>query len=231
LQDGRVMPGLTQVKGIGEKTANNIMEWRSTYGYGKPIEPSQLTVIGGIGPKTVELIEDFMGSSDPFGLTVLGDKLGTAREKLEAGWPDPALSGGVFSADLPLPTHTSEEVPYERTAGNVPVTWLGVIRSRNLKDLEENHFSRTGKTLDLTTVREPHKNEWVVMYGEDDTDVLVVTVQRYKYDRFKERVWSIALNEDLVLIRGYKMGIQARRAIYVTDMWVLPNIEEEQEDG
>jgi hypothetical protein len=56
--------------------------------------------------------------------------------------------------------------------------------------------------------------------------VMVLTCDRYKYAKFKERIWSVNLDEDLVLIRGYKMGKQARRAIYMTDMWVL-NMEEE----
>lgn len=234
LRDGKVMPGLTQIKGIGEKTASAIMDWRENlpdtlFEHGD-IDPSDLTEIHGIGPATVEAVEAFMDSDDPFGLAVLGDKLESAREALDEGVPNPEAAGMFDDVTLPVPTHTAEEVPYERTAGNVPVTWLGVVRSRNLKDLEENHFSRTGKHLDLSTVKEPHKKEWVVMWCEDDTDVLVVTVQRYKYERFKEKVWSIDLDRDLVLIRGYKMGIQARRAIYVTDMWVLKDEEKDQDD-
>lgn len=228
LRDGKVMPGLTQIKGIGEKTSQAIMEWREAWGTPPDLSPELLMGIKGIGPKTVEMIEDFMTSEDPFGLSILGDKLESAREDLERGIPNPLAVGMFDDATLPVPTHTAAEVPYERSAGNVPVTWLGVVRQRNLKDLEENHFSRTGKHLDMSTVREPHKKEWVVMWCEDDTDVLVVTVQRYKYERFKERVWSIDLDKDLVLIRGYKMGIQARRAIYVTDMWVLKDTEQEE---
>ena len=229
LIDGKVMPGLTQIKGIGKKTAIPIMEWREGR---DEVTPEDLSEINGIGPATVKTVREFMESDDPFGLKILGEKIGTAREALEEGLEDPETVGSVFTSTLPMPTHTSEDVPYERTAGNVPVVWLGVIRSRNLKDLEENHFSRTGKNLDLATVREPDKNEWVVMYGEDDTDVLVVTVQRYKYDKFKERVWNINMDEDLILIRGYKMGIQARRAIYVTDMWNLrDHFQEEEEEN
>jgi DNA polymerase-3 subunit alpha len=228
LHNGAIMPGLVQVKGIGPKTADAIMEWREDQML-SVIEPPALLDIKGIGEKTVEMIEAFIEADDPFSLHVLAEKLEGAREALELGVPDPKKTSAVFSANLPVPTHTSEEVPYERTAGNVPVVWLGVIRQRNLKDLWENHFSRTGKQLDPKDVREPAKDQWVVMHAEDDTDVLVITVDRYKYPKFKDRVWSINLDEDLVLIRGYKMGKQARRAIYVTDMWILDN-EEEQTD-
>jgi DNA polymerase-3 subunit alpha len=220
-----IMPGLIQVKGIGPKTSELIMEWRETQLL-DVVEPEALLSIKGIGPKTVQDIQRFLDADDPFNLHVLAEKLEAAREALSAGVPDPARTSAVFSANLPVPTHTSEEVPYERTAGNVPVVWLGVIRQRNLKDLWENHFSRTGKQLDPASVREPAKDQWVVMHAEDDTDVMVLTCDRYKYAKFKERIWSVNLDEDLVLIRGYKMGKQARRAIYMTDMWVL-NMEEE----
>lgn len=227
LHDGEVMPGLTQIKGIGEKTAAAIMEWREDQD--GPIELEDLTEVHGIGPATIEMVQAFMESDDPFGLAVLGEKLDTAREALDGGVEDPEHAGGPFTSYLPKPTHTSTEVPYERTSGNVQVTWLGVIRQRNLKDLWENHFSRTGKHLDPMDVREPEKDQWVVMHGEDDTDLLTITVLRYKYEKWKELVWDINLDEDLVLIRGYKMGKQARRAIYVTEMWNLSRMIEPQE--
>lgn len=229
LTDDGIMPGLTQVRGIGVKTAQAIMEWRE--GIEGELDPNDLLQVNGIGPKTVELIQDFNESDDPFNLTLLGDKLDGMRELLAEGVRDPREPADApFVTLLPQPTHTSEEVPYERTAGNVPVVWLGVVRQRNLKDLWENHFSRTGQQLDRRKVKAPDKDQWVVMTCEDDTDVLVVSVDRYKYPRFKERVWDIALDEDLVLIRGHKMGIQARRAIYVTDMWVLKEPKEETND-
>lgn len=63
------------------------------------------------------------------------------------------------------------------------------------------------------------------MTGEDDTDPLVVTIDRWRYGSMKEEAWNIKLGEDLVLVRGLKKRFQSRRAIYVTDLWVL-DIEE-----
>jgi hypothetical protein len=221
------MPGLVQVPGIGPKTAAAILGHRE--GLEEPMTVADLPDINGIGPKTMELVEDWIEADDPFSLSLLQDKIQQWRDRLADGVNDPKLEGGPYSSLLPQPTHTSEEVPYERTEGNVAVVWLGVIRSRNLKDLWESHFSRTGNVLDPADVKYPDKDQWVVMYAEDDTDVLVISVNRYKYDKFKDLVWSIELDEDLVLIRGYKMSIQARRAIYVTDMWILK--DKEQDDG
>jgi hypothetical protein len=59
------------------------------------------------------------------------------------------------------------------------------------------------------------------LLGEDDTDLLTLTVDRWRYGRLRERVWDINPDKDLVLVRGWKRGYQARRAVYVTDLWVI----------
>jgi hypothetical protein len=59
------------------------------------------------------------------------------------------------------------------------------------------------------------------MLGEDETEPIIITVDRWRYRRFKKSVWSINLDRDLVLVKGFKYGVQSRRAIYVTDLWVL----------
>ena len=209
-----IRPGFSQVKGIGGKTADAILAKREELGGFEGWE--DLTSVKGVGPKTVDALTDFVYDDDPFGLTLLTETLDKVRKELANGIDD---GSGVFS--LPVPTHTAAEVPYERTDRDVEVVWLGIIRERNLKDLFELHHSRTGEHLDPAKTRDPHLNEWVVMTGEDDTDIVVVTVDRWRYKKFKERAWGLALNKDLVLVRGLKKKVQSRRAIYVTDLWVL----------
>lgn len=104
--------------------------------------------------------------------------------------------------------------------------WVGAIRDRNLKDLFELHHSKTGEHLDPLTVKNPELNEWVVMLGEDDTDVLTITIDRWRYSKFKDEIWQMDLDNELLLVRGLKKGFQSRRALYVTDLWVL-DMEEE----
>jgi hypothetical protein len=48
-----------------------------------------------------------------------------------------------------------------------------------------------------------------------------ITVDRWKYPKFRKRVWNIELDHDLVLVRGVKKGYQARKALYVHDLWVI----------
>jgi hypothetical protein len=66
------------------------------------------------------------------------------------------------------------------------------------------------------------------MLCEDETDVITVTCTRWKYSKFKDLIWSIREGQDLVLFRGHKMAGQSRRAIYISDMWVLDPDEGEE---
>lgn len=224
IYDGALLPGFTQVPGIGDKTAGTIVDYRSEHGDYASV--NDLKAIRGIGPKTLELLEKFSEDPDPFNLTLLSDKLEAMRTALETGVPQDD-KGHFF---LPTPTHKASDIPYERSEGsNIPVTFLGVVRNRNLKDLFESHHSRTGNHLDPHSVKDPHLNEWVVMLCEDDTDVVTVACTRWNYRKFKDLIWSVRENEDLVLFRGHKMASQSRRAIYIQDMWVLdPDDESEQ---
>lgn len=204
-----IRAGFVQVNGIGDATATAILDYREECGGLDSWD--QLLKVKGIGEKTIALVQEFVEDPDPFNLNLLRDKLQEVREAI--------LSGEL--GDLPHPTHTSIEVPYDRAPYNTEVVWLGVLRERNLKDLFELHHSRTGEHLDPATVKNPELNEWVVFMGEDDTEPIVVTINRWRYRKFKEAAFSVKLDHDLVLVRGLKYGIQSRRAIYVTDMWVI----------
>jgi len=200
--------GLTQVPGIGLKTAKNIMAWRkdkSTFDVGGWYD---LVDIPGIGAKTIDKVIDFCGDPDPLGIHKIERDLANAKQQLRK------------YKQIPRPTHTGEQVPY--TAGkDTQVVWLGKIVHRNQRDLFELHFSRTGEELDPADVRNPELREWVVMRGVDGTEMLSVTVDRFRYNKFREAIWGIKLDSDVVLVRGLKKGNQSRRAIYVSDIWVV----------
>ena len=111
-------------------------------------------------------------------------------------------------------------MPYGRGV-DTQVVWIGIIVHRNLRDLFEVNFSRTGVPLDPTKVKDPDKREWVLMHGTDGDDILTITVDRWRYPRFREAVWNIRLGKDLVLIRGVKRGSLPHKQVYVSDMWVF----------
>lgn len=204
-----IRAGLSQVPGIGVATAQRVCDARAT-------DPAaytrwqDLTKIKGIGPKTVESIETFTNSDDPFGINILSKSIHNVKKEIASG----------KLGRLPRPTHTSAQVPYEK-GKDTDVTWIGVIRHRNLKDLFELHYSRTGEELDKDEVRDPSLNEWVTLLGEDETDLLDMTIDRWKYPRMKRKIWAIELGKHLVLVKGTKKGFQARRAVYVREMHLI----------
>jgi DNA polymerase-3 subunit alpha len=230
IDGSRIRPGFQQVKGIAGAMSGLLLREREAMGGFNGWD--DLIKIKGVGPAKRDAIRKFYEDEDPFELDLLSKTVAKVREQLERG--ELADEHGL----LPVPTHRSIDVPYERSdESKMPVVWLGVVRSINLKDLFENHYSRTGEQLDPKSIKQPELDEWVVMQGEDDTEPIVVTVDRYRYQQWKEDVWSIDVGHDLVLVKGWKYGVQARRAIYVSKMWVLdpsddPDPEEEEEsDG
>jgi len=204
-----VRAGFSQIHGIGPKVGERIIQARTE----TPAEFQQwtdLTKIKGVGDKTVEKIQEFVHAEDPFQLNLLSNTIRDVKEQIYSG----ALGR------VPRPTHTASQVPYEK-GPDVEVCWIGTIRHRNLKDLFELHYSRTGEELDPDKIRDPHLNEYVAMVGEDDTDLLDITVDRWRYAKFKKMVWGLELGRHFVLVQGVKRGFLARRAIYVTKMHVI----------
>lgn len=214
-----IRPGFVQMHGIGEKMADRFLQAREEAG-GRFSGWGDLLDIHGVGKAKIKAIKDFVNHPDPFELNLLSDTIARVKQELFDGIETGETVEGI-PVLLPSPTHRSIDVPYDRTPDNVPVVWLGVIRNRNLKEVFESHYSKTGEHLDPSQVKDPHLPEWVVMLGEDETEPIVVTVNRWQYPRFKDTIWSIEQGRDLVLVRGFKYGFQARRAIYVHDMWVL----------
>lgn len=203
-----LLAGFTQISGIGERTAEAMLEYRENYDVN---DWEDFQAVRGIGPKTIEKIEAFCSDPDPFGVQLLGKTLSAVRRFL---W---------YEGDaemMPFPRSKSEDVPYEAIRGEH--VWIGMVRDRNLKDIYELHRSRTGEELDPKEVKEPQYVNYAVLLGEDETGPLTITVHRYRglYERFKDAIWNMDVKRDLLLVKGYKRS-EYRRAIYATELWVI----------
>lgn len=205
----RIRAGFSQVPGIGEKTAKLIVEGRDA---GKWTHWSQLEQVKGIGPKTVEKISDFGESDDPFDLQRIPRLI--RRVHLESA-----------RLGLPDPTHTANDVPYERGA-DISVVWMGVILQRNLRDIFEVNRARTGVELDAKTTKDPHLNEWMILSGDDGGEILSIWINRWQYPAMKKAIWGLQLNRDIVLVQGVKPGWRNARTINATRFWVFDPEEE-----
>lgn len=80
---------------------------------------------------------DFVVKDDPFDIYKLERDIAKVKKEIENGDLGP----------VPVPTHTALEVPYSQ-GQDTEVVWLGQIIHRNLRDLFELHYSRTGEVLD-----------------------------------------------------------------------------------
>lgn len=219
-RDGRLLAGFAQVFGIGESTAEKILQYRAALPKDSPpMRWDDLLNIKGIGPKTVESFKRWCSIDDPFEIF----KLDRAIQAVKDAIRNRVLRG------VPMPTHRTTDVPYSRGT-STEVTWCGIITKRNLKELFELHFSRTGEELDPATQKDPHLNEWVVMWGDDGTELLTITVNRWRYPEMRETIWGIKPDSDMVVVRGYKPKQQSRRAIQVKEMWVI-QMDDDEEDN
>jgi len=203
-RSGAVVGGLTTIRGIGDKTAVKIIEERDE---GKVATWDDLAHIKGIGTKTIERCKEFCTMDDPYDIFKLDRRIKLLKKSLTA-------------YGIPPATHTSAQIPFNQ-GEDTHVVWVGVLKYRNQRNLFEAHFSRTGEELDPKDVRSPHLADWVSGMGADSEDVITICWDRWKYPRLKDQIFGIKLDHDLLVIEGVKKGFQARRAVYVSRMWVF----------
>lgn len=204
--EGAIEGGLSTIKGIGEKTAEKILE-------SAPETWDDMASVKGVGPKTIETFKKFVEKEDPYNIHRLERRIAKVKNYL-------------LAAGIPMPTHTSAQVPFSE-GPDTSIVWIGVLKYRNQRNLFEAHFSRTGEELDPADVRDPHLADWVSGMGSDDEEVITLVWDRWRYPKFKDEVFDIKLDDDIIVVDGYKPGFQARRAVYVRRMWVFEMDEDD----
>ena len=215
-EDG-VRPGFLQIPGIGERTAIHICFFKEEVAKGKELTWKSLNSIPGIGPKTIENIQKFALDKDPFGLDELENGIKFIRKQLKAG----RIRHPDFDYSLPEITHLAGDIPEEITKVSTQVVWCGRFIRRNPKDLFQEYHDKHGENLDPKKVKDPHLRDWIVFTGEDYTDRATFFVNRWVYPKLKEKCWEIDLENDFVLVQGYRRGNQAMKMITVTDLWPI----------
>lgn len=205
VEDG-VMAGFQQIPGIGEVTAQAIVDFIEENGQ---IDSwSELLAVKGIGPGTINKIEKFAEDPDPFGIYRLQNDINAIKRAIKNG----DLPG------LPMPHAVADDVPYEAKK------WTGVVlcrlRSRNLKDLFEDHRSRTGEELDPSTVKNPELKDSMTLYMEDTSGLLTAKISRQLYPYVKADIWNAKLNEDYVLAKVFTYPFLGK-TVHIDRMWVI----------
>lgn len=203
-----IRAGFQQVDGIGEKTAALVRDWRDEVG---PESWAELRDLKGFGPKTVERIVTWLKDEDPFGAFKLDSDIRLVKGVIERG----------ELGDLPKPTHTAADLAAEEYQGkSLQVAWLGTAQQRNIRDIFEQNRAR-GHELDPATTKDPHLNEWAMLTGEDETDQLLIKIDRWSYPKFKEALFNFRMGRDLLLIKGVKPRSSSVRSLKVKQLWVI----------
>jgi DNA polymerase-3 subunit alpha len=208
-KSGKIMGGLRQVPGIGPKMTYTVLEDRATNGNYKSW--SDLQRIKGIGPKTVEKMEAFAKSDDPYGIYRIARILDRVREAIDAG--DLGL--------IPSPTHKGSEIPTD--AKRLRVVFVGIPDYRNPQDVVEDERARTGEDYNTILARmdRPDLAKKMAVHCVDDSDTSVyLRFSRYKFPKFAKGLWSIDLNHDVVIVSGLKRG-GFGTSVHVDRMWII----------
>jgi DNA polymerase-3 subunit alpha len=196
--------GWDQVPGIGPKMAEQIVEANV-----KSI--SDLISVRGIGPKTITKLQEFVTAEDPFGIHELDRRIEWAKGQIKA----------TSSMVLPRPTHRCEDVPHETTPYDVPVVVLAQVQVRNQRSIYEINPATQRATATPETARDPELFEWMIMRVVDGTETCSMAINRYQYPHVKDLIWSINLNEDMVLFKGVRRAKLGFRYVNVDRMWVI----------
>lgn len=201
-----LVAGLDQIPNIGPKKAEAMATYRDEHDIS---DWADYAAVSGIGPATIEKMTEFIERDDPFNIEGIDRTLDAVRDMLAEGW-----------AGMPEPTHRAPEVPYER-GKDQKIVFLGMPIDVNLRDIFESNRARTGEELSRDSVRDPDKNEWVMILCTDGDEQVTIRVDRWRYPKFKKMVWGTKMGHDLLLVEGVKPGFRTAREVYVRKMWVI----------
>lgn len=175
LEDKGIRYGLTQIKGVGEKTADLIIEAR-------PITSrDDLLATKGIGAKTADLFQSALERGDDlFGLTEQAAAIDAVRRDLKAITTHKLRQ---VSEVEPIDTHQEHTV-------------AGLIISRNYR--QEQKLSTQARSADQVGA----KSDTVIVYIRDETgESFPVVVPGWLASKKTKEIWE-ADKQDIYLIRG-----------------------------
>lgn len=181
--------------------------------------------VKGIGPTTIQSIEEFTEKDDPFDIELTGRLLDEIRHGISKRWT--AFRG------IPRPTHRSHEIP-RGEAKDTKVVWMGVVRKIEYKDLIEDERAQTGDSVEdiLKRTRDPHLLKSCTLHCYDDgDDEVYLRINRWDFPRFRERVERIVTGEDVVICTGLKRRGGFGVSLAVRNLIVLQQQDEEEEEA
>lgn len=215
-EGGGIVPGFSQIDGIGEATAADIVEWRrEKYGkewWTKDIDWQELSEVKGIGPKTIDKMLTFANEEDPFGIYRTGKALQEFRLQLKRG--EFSAYGLPPAGDL----YQSDMLPNETQY----VGFVGLVGGIIHRDEVETIRIRTGKSVEeiLSELEHNDKTKKATIFAFDEYGEVALRISRFRYPDLAIKLSSIKENHHLVCVWGRTFKDRPN-SVQVTDMWVL----------
>lgn len=204
-----IRPGFSQIDGIGEATAQDIVTWR---GSRKNMDWSDLYKIKGIGAKTVERMYEFAKKDDPFDIYKTQDQLHYFREQLEWGEFD--------SFGLPdFSEFVESNAIQDRDA---TVAFVGLVAKIIYRDEVETIRTRTGKPVQqiLSELDHSDKTRKATIFAYDEHGEMTLRFSRYVYPSVERKLASIKPDHHIIV--GYGRTFKDRPGtIQLKNIWIL----------
>lgn len=207
--NGEILAGFTQVKGIGDSMAAEILWNREEYGAFNGWQ--DLLRVKGIGPAKLAVIRDMAESDDPFGLLRTARMLGEVRRAVEED-------------GLPLPLATMDSDTLSLAEDVKRVVWWGVVRHKEYKDLIEDERAKTGDEVEeiKRRIKAPNKIKSCTLHCYDaGFEDVYLRFNRWHFPRFKQQLEGIREDIDVVCVigekrKGFGVSIQVKK-LFVVD--------------
>lgn len=194
-----VVAGWEQLKGVGEVTAQRIVDYESTLiaATGEGFQNAEdLTLVKGIGPATLAKFKEQITSDDPFGLKLTKRMLDAVRRDVRSG-----------VIPLRTPTHISDALYGLKEKARV--CWLGIVKAINYQDYIENQRSRYGLEIEeiLKNMKDKHLvTSCVLRCVDDGEEDVYIRINRYQYPKYKRVLEHLRVDKDVIWVAGRRSG-------------------------
>jgi DNA polymerase-3 subunit alpha len=205
-----VIAGLSQIPGIGIKSAHDIITEREENG--RYPDWDSVTCVKGIGPTTVKKIREFCERDDPFDILKIRRQTAALKDWIK---DNPWLG-------LPSPDTTSDLIPYDAVRSKHVI--LATCNFRNYQDMFEDHRARYGEELNVDDVKDPHLKDSMTMFLEDEVGPISVKVNRWRYPKFKSDLWGLILGHHYILAETQKNPFYGK-SLSIENLWVIDPCE------
>lgn len=211
-----IVSGFSQVKGLGDKMSQVIIDDRNENGHFENWD--SLLRVKGIGPKKIITIKEFADNDDPFGIEKTRKTIGSVIEAIRRK-----------DIPVPMPTHNSDQL---YAVDNVPrAIFIGMIKLKEYKDAIEDQRSRTGDSPEeiRKRLKSPDMNKSCTLHAYDagDEDVYL-RVDRFRYSKdpkIQKQLEAIVPGRDVIVALGRKKKVFGI-SFSVEQLWVIdPEME------